>query len=106
VQHSTFEAIKDNHQRRMDKLEEMIEERRLMVEEHENGRRRLSDDEYDRAARQHTNFQRKLNQMRNRNDDVSRMERGIMFMNPADRSPHKRCFTWSQRITTVKGWKS
>jgi hypothetical protein len=35
-----------------------------------------------------------LDQMRNRNDDVSRMmERRIMFMNPTDQSPHKRCFT-------------
>ena len=53
---------------RMGKLEEMIEERRQMVDGHESGRRKLSDEEYDRASRQHKNFQRKLEQMKNRND--------------------------------------
>lgn len=55
----------------MAKLEEMIEERRVMVEEHESGRRLLSDSEYERAARQHKNFQRKLEQMKTHNHDVS-----------------------------------
>ena len=57
----------------MAKLEEMIEERRRMVADHESGHRKLSDDEYMRANKQFGNFQRKLEQMRNRNTDVSTM---------------------------------
>lgn len=67
-------AIKENHERRMARLEEMIEERRRMTEDHESGRRKLSDEEYDRASRQVHNFQRKLDQMKQRNsDEVSSM---------------------------------
>lgn len=55
----------------MSRLEEMIEERRRMTEDHESGRRLLSDEEYDRASRQLRNFQRKLDQMKKRTEDVS-----------------------------------
>lgn len=55
----------------MTKLEEMIEERRQMVEDHERGHRTLSQEEYERASRQHVNFQRKLEQMRETNHHVS-----------------------------------
>lgn len=56
----------------MARLEQMIEERRQMTEDHESGRRRLSDEEYDRANRQYRNFQRKLDQMKKRTDEVRR----------------------------------
>jgi len=55
----------------MARLAEMIEERRQLKEDHESGRRRLSDEEYDRASRQYLNFQRKLEQMKMRTAEVS-----------------------------------
>ena len=61
-------AIKQHHERRMAKLEEMIEQRRVMIEEHESGRRRLSDEEYSQKANQHKIFQRKLETMRAKTD--------------------------------------
>jgi hypothetical protein len=45
-----------------------------MVVDHESGHRKLSDEEYNRASKQYTNFGRKLEQMKNRNDDVSTRE--------------------------------
>jgi hypothetical protein len=76
---STLEAVKDNHQRRMAKLEEMIEDRRMLVEDHESGRRKLNEEEFDRASRQFRNFNRKLEHMRSHNNDVSlRVAREIM----------------------------
>jgi hypothetical protein len=70
-QHANVDAIRDHHNRRMKKLEEMIEERRVLVEDHEAGSRRLSDEDYNRAATQHRNFNRKLEQMRSKTTDVS-----------------------------------
>ena len=67
--------IKDHHNRRMVKIEEMIEERRQMVADHESGRRLLSDEEFEKAARQVRNFSKKLEQMKNRNEDEHHMER-------------------------------
>jgi hypothetical protein len=76
---STLEAIKDNHQLRMAKLEEMIKDRRMLVEDHESGRRKLNEEEFDRASRQFRNFNRKLEHMRSHNNDVSLLvARGIM----------------------------
>mmetsp|Transcript_31381 Transcript_31381/g.90454 ORF Transcript_31381/g.90454 Transcript_31381/m.90454 type:complete len:121 (+) Transcript_31381:89-451(+) len=69
-----LKAIKDHHEARMAKLAEMIEERRQMTEDHESGRRRLSDEEYDRASRQLVNFQRKLDSLKQRTDE-DHMER-------------------------------
>jgi hypothetical protein len=70
-QHANLDAIKEHHNRRMKKLEEMIEERRVLVEDHEAGSRRLSDEDYNRASTQHRNFNRKLEQMRSKTTDVS-----------------------------------
>lgn len=70
-QHSSIDAIKEHHSRRMKKLTEMIEERRVLVEDHEAGRRRLSDEDYNRAAKQHKNFNRKLEQMQSKTTEVS-----------------------------------
>ena len=55
----------------MAKLEEMIEERRQQKEDHETGRRMLSDEDYEHAQRQLKNFARKLDQMKKRTDEVS-----------------------------------
>jgi hypothetical protein len=71
AQHSTLEMIKDHHNRRMAKIEEMIEDRKNKVADHESGRRRLSGEEYEKAARQVRNFAKKLEQMKNKNDNVS-----------------------------------
>ena len=60
----------------MVRLEQMIEERRRMTEDHESGRRRLSDEEYDRATRQYLNFQRKLEHMQKRTDEVRLRDSG------------------------------
>jgi hypothetical protein len=72
VQHPGLDQVKEHHERRMAKLEELIEQRRQTVEDHENGRRKLSDEEYSRAAKQHQNFQGKLKQMQEMNNHVSR----------------------------------
>ena len=65
----------------MTRLEEMIEERRRMTEEHESGRRRLSDEEYEKANRQVRNFQRKLDQMKKRSNEVSLIELSVLSLN-------------------------
>lgn len=54
----------------MARLEEMIEERSQLIEDHESGRRKLSEEGYEKASRQFRNFQRKLEQMKNRGDEV------------------------------------
>lgn len=73
--HIGIQQVRDHHERRMEKLEELIEERRQMVEDHNSGHRKLSDEEYERASRQHDNFQRKLEQMQASNHDVSLVRR-------------------------------
>lgn len=65
----------------MARLEEMLEERRRLAEGHESGRRRLSDEEYAKASRQVRNFQRKLEQMKTRSDDVSLIYVGSVAWN-------------------------
>jgi hypothetical protein len=71
VQHPGLEQVKEHHERRMAKLEELIEQRLQMIEDHENGRRMLSDEEYAHASKQHRNFQSKLEQMQETNNHVS-----------------------------------
>lgn len=65
-----LQFIKDHHEQRMTRLEQMIEERRRMTEDHESGRRLLSNEEYERASRQYQNFQRKLEHMQKRSEEV------------------------------------
>jgi hypothetical protein len=55
----------------MAKLRELIEERRRLVQDHESGERRLGDEDFDRAARQLRNFQRKLEHLEETNNEVS-----------------------------------
>lgn len=69
--------IEDHHNRRMVKIKQMIAERRRLIQDHHdyeegggNGRR-LSDEELSRTERQITNFERKLQQMRETNTRVS-----------------------------------
>lgn len=72
---SLLNLIKNHNDRRMAKLEEMIEDRRQLKEAHESGRRLLSDEDYDRTARQYRNFQRKLEQLKKRDSKEQHMER-------------------------------
>lgn len=60
-----------------------------MVLHHEAGRRRLSDEELDRASRQVQNFERKLESMKKRTDAVS--ER-VMKRKISDSGSHARMF--------------
>jgi protein-arginine kinase activator protein McsA len=60
--------VKEHHGRRMKKLEELIEERRQILQEHESGRRKLSEDDYARASKQFLNFQRKFGEMKTYTD--------------------------------------
>lgn len=68
---SSLTAIQEHHNRRMDKLKELIEERRRLVKAHESGERRLSGEDFDMVARQLRNFQRKLEHLDQTNDVVS-----------------------------------
>ncbi|KAG7352021.1 hypothetical protein IV203_008069 [Nitzschia inconspicua] len=71
----TLAAVQDHHDRRMAKLREMIQDRRRSVDDHNAGRRRLSEEDYDRASRQLHNFQRKLAHMEETNSKEHHMER-------------------------------
>ena len=55
----------------MENIQKMIHERGRMLKDHENGDRRLNDEEHARASRQVVNFQRKLDAMKASNTDVS-----------------------------------
>jgi hypothetical protein len=67
------DPIKENHERRMARLAEMIDERHQRMADHKSGRRRLTEDEFHRTARQVENFQRKLDSMVARNTDAVRV---------------------------------
>jgi hypothetical protein len=67
----TLAAVQDHHDRRMAKLRELIEDRRQSVQDHNAGRRRLSNEDFDRVSRQLHNFQRKLAYMEETNSEVS-----------------------------------
>jgi hypothetical protein len=67
------DIIKANHNNRMAKLKEMIEDRRTMLEDHTAGRRLLNEEDHARTTKQYSNFQRKLEQMENHNTDVSNL---------------------------------
>jgi len=63
--------LNDRHDKRMDKLEEMLEDRKTQLEHHNTGRRRLSPEDHERVSRQAVNYERKLKQLRNLDPDVS-----------------------------------
>jgi len=65
-----LDAIKANHDHRMVRLAEMIEERRQLVSDHESGRRLLESEEFDKASRQIVAFERKLEMMKKKTEDV------------------------------------
>mmetsp|Transcript_68200 Transcript_68200/g.102853 ORF Transcript_68200/g.102853 Transcript_68200/m.102853 type:complete len:116 (-) Transcript_68200:181-528(-) len=73
-EHATLDMIKDHHNKRMAKLEEMIIDRENKVERHEKGIRRLSSEDFDKFSRQVRNFKRKLEQMKGRNEDEHHLE--------------------------------
>ena len=63
--------VKEYHERRMAKLKSLIEERRKVIEDHDSGRRLLREEEYNHASKQFNNFNRKLEQMKELNTQVS-----------------------------------
>mmetsp|Transcript_16308 Transcript_16308/g.26535 ORF Transcript_16308/g.26535 Transcript_16308/m.26535 type:complete len:131 (-) Transcript_16308:105-497(-) len=75
VDERTLSAVQDHHNRRMEKLRSMIQERRQLVADHESGHRRLSGEEFDKATRQLRNFQRKLESMEQTNTREHHLER-------------------------------
>ena len=66
-----IQQVKEHHEGRIAKLQELIEERRQTIEHHESGHKTLSQEEYEQASRQHVNFKRKLEQMKESNHHVS-----------------------------------
>jgi len=72
--------LNDRHDKRMDKLEEMLEDRKTQLEHHNTGRRRLSPEDHERVSRQAVNYERKLKQLRNLDPD----ERADMMQHEAD----------------------
>eukprot|EP00934_Nitzschia_sp_Nitz4_P008733 Nitzschia sp. Nitz4//scaffold81_size91200//55234//55773//NITZ4_004989-RA/size91200-processed-gene-0.128-mRNA-1//-1//CDS//3329558719//8723//frame0 len=69
---STLEGVKQHHTRRMERLSEMIEDRRQQLADHDSGHRVLSDEHLEKATRQHTMFQRKLLDLQSRTDEDHR----------------------------------
>eukprot|EP00546_Thalassionema_frauenfeldii_P020746 CAMPEP_0178896298 /NCGR_PEP_ID=MMETSP0786-20121207/1086_1 /TAXON_ID=186022 /ORGANISM="Thalassionema frauenfeldii, Strain CCMP 1798" /LENGTH=112 /DNA_ID=CAMNT_0020566667 /DNA_START=94 /DNA_END=429 /DNA_ORIENTATION=+ len=57
------ERYNTRHEKRMEKLSELISERKQQLTDHESGHRRLSSEEHSRILRQKSNFQKKLEQL-------------------------------------------
>jgi hypothetical protein len=55
----------------MEKLEELLAERKQQLSDHEKGHRKLSTDDHARVTRQSVNFQRKLSQLKDTDPEVS-----------------------------------
>ena len=53
----------------MEKLEELVHDRKRQLKEHVDGHRRLSKDDHERVSRQAFNFERKLTQLKNVDPD-------------------------------------
>ena len=64
-------AAKENHERRMVRLAEMIDERRQLISDHSSGRRLMNDEALEKANRQFRAFEQKLERMKTVTDDVS-----------------------------------
>ena len=65
-----LDAVKENHERRMARLAEMIDERRQLVSDHASGRRLLNDEALEQAKRQVRTFEQKLERMKTVTDEV------------------------------------
>eukprot|EP00548_Thalassiothrix_antarctica_P002487 CAMPEP_0194147114 /NCGR_PEP_ID=MMETSP0152-20130528/22529_1 /TAXON_ID=1049557 /ORGANISM="Thalassiothrix antarctica, Strain L6-D1" /LENGTH=85 /DNA_ID=CAMNT_0038847807 /DNA_START=298 /DNA_END=555 /DNA_ORIENTATION=- len=65
--------MNDRHERRIEFLAELLEERKQQIEDHKSGHRRLSTEDHSRVLRQHTNFGTKLEQLQNM-DEMERKE--------------------------------
>jgi succinate dehydrogenase flavin-adding protein (antitoxin of CptAB toxin-antitoxin module) len=62
---NVFKYLNDRHEQRINKLEELLEQRQKQLNDHESGHRKLSSEEHARVLRQTNNFERKLNQLKN-----------------------------------------
>jgi len=60
--------LSDRHERRIEKLSELLEERKQQIEHHESGHRKLSSEDHSRILRQRVNFETKLDQLQNRDE--------------------------------------
>jgi negative regulator of replication initiation len=67
--------ISKRHERRAEKLEEMLVQRRQLMDDHNTGRSLLSGEDHERVTRQLYNFERKLNQLKS----MSEEERAEMY---------------------------
>lgn len=61
--------MNDRHERRMTKMEDMLKERQVQLEDHNAGRRLLKDEDHERILRQVNNFGRKLEQMKSMDEE-------------------------------------
>lgn len=65
-----MDRMKEHDKRRIAKMKEILEERKIQLADHESGHRRLKDDEYERYTRQVKAFQTKLDRMKERGEEV------------------------------------
>lgn len=63
----------ERHERRIQKLEGMLEDRKASLEAHQSGRKLMEDADLERVTRQVTNFAKKIDQMKNM-DETQRRE--------------------------------
>lgn len=64
-----YSFVNDRHESRTNKLAELLKERREQMDHHESGHRKLSAEDHARVTRQITNFGRKLEQLKNMDED-------------------------------------
>jgi len=72
--------LRERHEQRKLKMEEMIQERKLKLADHKSGRKLLDDEEHERFNRQIVNFGRKLEQL----NSMSEAEREEMIAHEVD----------------------
>lgn len=63
------ETVLENHERRRDKLEELLQETREKVANHDAGRNLMEDEEYKTFAKRIGLYERKLEKMKSPLDD-------------------------------------
>jgi len=77
---NVVQFVSKRHERRMEKLEEMLNHRRALMEDHQAGRKLLSGEEHERVTRQLGNFERKLHQLKS----ISEEEKADMYDTEAE----------------------
>jgi len=70
----------NRHERRMEKLEELLQDRKKELEDHQSGRRLMTDEKHAKTARQAENFERKLTKMKS----ITEQEKTEMFEQEVD----------------------